>query len=81
MYQKIWFFSLLSPIDTAQSARLSDLFSQFLSQWRSHGTPVEGTFEVLHNRFILIKGAVEGDTPSGCSIDAMRKGVTQILAV
>lgn len=78
MMQHTWVFQLSRSLTDADKPHLQAELDAFLVQWKSHGSPVPGTAEILFNRFIVIQ-AVPGTT-SGCSIDAMTKGVEQILA-
>jgi hypothetical protein len=79
MQQYTWFYSLKSPLSPEQVAALEVDFAQFLSQWKTHGTPVEGLITIKHDRFIVIQSDPGVGRPSGCSIDSLKHAIGQIL--
>jgi hypothetical protein len=76
--QHIWIFQLSRTLSSAEKGLISLEIDRFLAQWKSHGAPVPGTASFPHDHFIVVE-AVPGTT-SGCSIDAMTKGVEGILS-
>lgn len=76
--QHTWIFQLSRSLSEAEKARLTQDLDRFLAQWKSHGAPVPGTAEMPYNHFIIVQ-AVPGTT-SGCSIDAMTKGIEGIIS-
>jgi hypothetical protein len=78
MMQHTWVFQLSRALTEAEAAQVQVELDRFLAQWKSHGAPVPGTAEIPYRHFIVVQ-AVPGTT-SGCSIDAMNKGVEGILA-
>ena len=76
--QHVWIFQLAqAPSETAKSAILKDL-DAFMVSWKAHGSPVPGVAELRYDRFVIV--VAEPGHASGCSIDAMTKGVGQILS-
>ena len=49
----------------------------FMAVWKAHGAPVPGEASLRYDRFVIVR-ATPGHA-SGCSIDAMNKGVSDIL--
>jgi hypothetical protein len=76
--RNIWIFQMAeSPSQAVQFQILAEL-QAFMAQWKAHGTPVPGEAAIHYDRFVVVR-ATPGHA-SGCSIDAMQKGVTDILA-
>lgn len=67
---RLWVFALARELDGEQRALVTHQLDGFVAEWKSHGTPVRGAYEILENRFVLIAGYVD-DGVSGCSTDSM----------
>jgi hypothetical protein len=74
----VWIFQLGTAPAQAARAQLLQELDAFIAVWKAHGSPVPGTAELRHDRFIIVQA--EPDHASGCSIDSMTKGVNEILA-
>ncbi|MEM6804025.1 MAG: hypothetical protein AAF696_21650 [Bacteroidota bacterium] len=74
-----WFYSLSEALHLEKKAALEADFVEFLSQWKSHGVPVEGMIEIRYGQFIVIKSDASDSRPSGCSIDSLKRSVAGIL--
>lgn len=79
MQQYTWIYSLSETLSSAQNEHLSAQFEAFAKNWKSHGTPVEGTISLHYQRFIIVQADMQTERPSGCSIDSMRKTVENVL--
>lgn len=75
--QHIWIFQLATAPSAAAKSSILDELSSFVAVWKAHGAPVPGAVELRHDRFVIVQ-ATPGHA-SGCSIDSMTKGVTDIL--
>lgn len=76
--QHIWIFQLATSPSTTIKAMLLPQLDAFMETWKAHGAPVPGHARLLHDRFVVVQA--EPGHASGCSIDSMTKGVTEILA-
>lgn len=79
MTKYTWFYSFAETLTAEQMATLEAKFQAFLSQWKTHGTPVNASIEIRYARFVIIQADPSDGRPSGCSIDSMRHTVEQIL--
>ena len=79
MQKYTWFFSLKESLTTEAEAKLAQTFEEFLAQWKSHGTPVNGNIEIKYSRFVIVQADPNDDRPSGCSIDNLKRSVGGIL--
>jgi hypothetical protein len=75
--QHIWIFQLAAAPSSTVQASIMQALDGFLAVWKAHGSPVPGKAEMRHDRFIVVMA--EPGHASGCSIDAMTKGVNEIL--
>ncbi len=74
-----WIFSLESTLTEAQNTQLEQTFQRYLEKWNSHGRPISAQILVRHNRFVLVQADPDENRPSGCSIDSLKRAVSQIL--
>ena len=79
MTKYTWFYSFAETLTSEQMATLEAEFEAFLSQWKTHGTPVNASIQIRYDRFVIIQADPRDGRPSGCSIDSMRHTVEQIL--
>lgn len=79
MQQFTWIFSLQHRLTPEVKENLQKDLNQFTSQWKSHGTPVEGLIQIKRDQFVMAQADPSVARPSGCSIDSLRRGVDQIL--
>lgn len=79
MQKNTWFYSLLTQLTTKQVADLQARFDVFTTNWKSHGTPVNGKISIQYNQFVVAQSDISDERPSGCSIDSMRKAIEMIL--
>jgi hypothetical protein len=73
----IWIFQLAAEPDTITEARIQSRLDGLIDSWKAHGTPVPGQSEIRYSRFVIVQA--EPGHASGCSIDSMQRGVTDIL--
>ena len=49
---------------------MAEQATAFCQQWAAHGASLESSFQILHNRFLVLAVNEHVNLPSGCSIDA-----------
>lgn len=67
---RIWIYPSNRPFTESELIALDEQLQAFVSQWAAHGAPLEASYKIMYDRFIIIavNGAV--NAASGCSIDA-----------
>ncbi len=75
METKAWVFVAAEDLSESQITELEVLLKGFVLNWKTHGQPVDGRFEIRYDRFIIM--CAQG--VSGCSIDSMFAGVNELL--
>ncbi|GIV61696.1 MAG: hypothetical protein KatS3mg044_0562 [Rhodothermaceae bacterium] len=66
----LWVYATERPLTANEQALVLDHLNRFFSGWASHGRPVRGAAQFLHDRFLLVAGHLEEGTISGCGTDA-----------
>lgn len=77
---RVWVFTTAAPLAADQSAAAQGVLDAFVTDWRSHGHPVTGGFDLVENRFVVIAADETANDVSGCSIDGMFRTVADALA-
>ncbi|MEZ4828959.1 MAG: hypothetical protein R3C61_22135 [Bacteroidia bacterium] len=79
MQQYTWFFSLRQPLSSEKKEAVEHSFARFLSQWKTHGTPVDGMISLKYDQFVIVQADPAVNRPSGCSIDSLKRAISTIL--
>lgn len=67
---RIWIYQANRKLSEEEAGEIQHALQEFVSGWAAHGTPLEASFELRYNRFIII-GINQATQPAtGCSIDA-----------
>lgn len=74
---RLWVFPLARELDASQRSLVAQQLDDFTRDWKSHGAPVHGAYEIVEDRFVLIAGYVD-DGVSGCSTDSMMRVMTSL---
>ena len=59
------------PFTPKESKVITEKLYDFLATWAAHGKPLESSFKIEKNQFIIICVDEEKEAASGCSIDAL----------
>ena len=66
---RLWVYGFKTSLDENERQLLETRLSAFLSHWETHGSRVEGVFEIFEDRFLLLAGYAPGGI-SGCAVDS-----------
>lgn len=64
---RIWIYQANRSLDFGEVESASAELMNFCSSWKSHGAEVKSSFQVFHNRFLVL--AADETAMGGCSID------------
>jgi hypothetical protein len=81
---RIWIFQANRKINSQESKIISEALSTFSEGWLVHGSPMEASFDIRFDRFIILAADEQANAASGCSIDdSVRtlKGLGQELSI
>ena len=67
---KVWMYQSSRKFLDEEMVDIEKDLMQFIENWSAHGTPLEASFTIKYNRFIIIAVNQEAHAASGCSIDA-----------
>ena len=63
---KIWIYQADQKLNQSQKDILIAQLKAFTDQWLVHGAPLEASFNIEHDQFVVLAA---NDSASGCSID------------
>lgn len=75
---KVWIFQANRSFSTEEQVELNQKLETFINNWTSHGSDLQGSFEIKYNRFIVLALNTEVNKASGCSIDASVHFIQQL---
>jgi len=67
---RIWVYQSNRKFTDEEIAEIEVSLQQFLENWAAHGTALEASYQLRHNRFIIIAINQDTQAATGCSIDA-----------
>lgn len=65
----LWIYGFPTDLSSAAKQLIGRRLSLFLEEWETHSQPVQGAFQFVEDRFVLLAGYAPGGI-SGCSIDS-----------
>lgn len=74
-HARLWVFAASRPLTDAEQERLLDRVDAFQRDWAAHGTPLTSARELRYGRFLLVAVDERAAGVSGCSIDALTRGL------
>ncbi len=67
---RIWVYAAPRTFTQAELAHIEAAAPAFLNGWAAHGTPLQASFQVLEQQFVVLAVNEAAQTASGCSIDS-----------
>jgi hypothetical protein len=71
---RVWVFQANRKITSAEKGIISEVLTAFTQGWNVHGQPMETSFEIRHDLFVVLAA---NDHASGCSIDSSVRAVKE----
>jgi hypothetical protein len=71
---RVWVYQADRKITSAEKGIISEALTAFTQGWSVHGQPMETSFEIRHDHFIVLAA---NDQASGCSIDSSVRAVKE----
>lgn len=81
---RIWIYQSSRSLSEREVSTIAESLVRFCDQWEAHGAPLQTSFTVDHNRFIVLAVNEDASAPSGCSIDGsvrVLKSLEQALRI
>ena len=67
---RVWIYQASTLLTDQQKKVIEGSAEEFCGQWAAHGTPLQSSFKVLHDKFLVLAVDEGFNMASGCSIDS-----------
>ena len=75
---RIWIYQSDRAFSPQELRIVEDQLRQFTSEWSVHGIPLDASFKVEYNQFIILSADERQQSASGCSIDSSVRALKAI---
>jgi hypothetical protein len=66
---KIWIYPTSRKLSDLEAEEISNLTLDFITNWEAHNNPLQASFVLKYNRFLILAVNQEVQIATGCSID------------
>lgn len=77
-HSKIWIYQSNRKFTDEEVQDIDKVLSEFVTEWAAHATPLDASYEIKYNRFIILAVDQDVHPASGCSIDASVKVIQDL---
>lgn len=75
---RLWLYWIPRPLTPTEKQTIEQKLTAFCEQWEAHKTPLQTSFQLLHNQFIALAVDENVHGASGCSIDGSVRVIREI---
>lgn len=75
---RIWIYQSDRKLSDDEVTKTDAVIKDFVEQWAAHSTPLNASYKILYNRFIVLAVDQSHHAASGCSIDASVKVIQDL---
>ena len=75
---RVWIYQSDRIFFMQEALEMERMLQQFVSDWKSHGTPVKGYANLFFGRFIILMADENATGVSGCSTDSSVRLIKEI---
>ena len=75
---RVWIYQSDRIFFMQEALEMETMLQQFVSEWKSHGTPVKGYANLFFGRFIILMADENATGVSGCSTDSSVRLIKEI---
>ncbi|AFM05089.1 hypothetical protein Fleli_2735 [Bernardetia litoralis DSM 6794] len=68
-YSRLWIYQSDRELTSNEVLKITDILTNFVGNWESHGNSLISSFEIRHQRFLILTVNEELTKATGCSID------------
>jgi hypothetical protein len=75
---RVWVYQSSRLFSLGEALQIEDLLNHFVTNWKSHGTPVKGFGTLFFGQFIILMADERATGVSGCSTDSSVRLIKEI---
>ncbi len=68
-HARVWIYQADRKMSVNEEAKVSSSMKSFCGQWEAHGQPLQTSFKIEYNQFLIVAVDEGFNNASGCSID------------
>jgi len=72
---RVWIYQADRKFSDSEKNTISESLHSFTLQWLVHGQPMDASFDIAHDQFIVLAA---NDQASGCSIDSSVRTIKEL---
>ncbi|WP_158210677.1 ABC transporter ATPase [Myroides phaeus] len=69
-HSRVWIYQSNRKFSDEEVQEIDKVLADFTQEWAAHATPLQASYTIKYNRFIILAVDQEVHAASGCSIDA-----------
>lgn len=77
---RIWIFQANRKINSSESKIISDTLRAFTESWLVHGSPMQASYDLRFDQFVILAADEQANAASGCSIDDSVRNIKNLGA-
>ncbi len=77
---RLWTYQANRSFSETEIIIITETLHNFVQDWETHQQPLQASFQILHNRFIVLAVEENYQAASGCSIDKSVEIIKQLSA-
>jgi hypothetical protein len=77
-HSRIWVYQTDRTFSHEEAEIIAQSLGQFCTQWTAHGHPLQTSFTIEHNRFVILGVDESSAGASGCSIDGSVRNLKEL---
>ncbi|HTF31441.1 MAG TPA: hypothetical protein VK625_21435 [Flavitalea sp.] len=78
---RVWIYQSSRMFSLGEALQIEEILEAFVSNWKSHGTPVEGYANLFFGQFIVLMADESATGVSGCSTDSSVRLIKELEQV
>jgi len=75
---RVWIYQASRLFHISEALQIEGILEDFVTHWKSHGTPVKGYANLLFGQFVIFMADESATGVSGCSTDSSVRVVKEI---
>lgn len=68
-HSRIWIYQSSRKLNLQEVRIISEALCSFTERWLVHGSPMQASFDIRFNQFVILAADEDVNSASGCSID------------
>ncbi len=68
-YSRVWIYQSSRNLNVEEVRIISEALRAFTERWLVHGSPMQASFDIRFNQFVILAADEDVNAASGCSID------------